>query len=228
MTKEPPVNADGRRSRSLWPFVALVIAAAALALGLVLGRRWAGLAEGTLVRSTPSVVVAVRDLARLEGAEFRIERVISLTDKQNRLFGLVQAEDAILLVESGAVVAGTDLSGLTDADVAVDAARHSVRITLPPSQILSARLDEDHTFVYRRDTELLAQRKETLETRARQEAERTLAAAASEGGIVERSNESVRRTVESLMRSLGFTQIEVTLRGVPSELRGAPSEANGR
>jgi hypothetical protein len=191
----------------------------ALSLGIVVGRRWTGSSadETTTVRATPSVVVAIRDLARLEGAEFRIDRVVSLTDKQDRFFGLVEAKDAILLVASGAVVAGTDLSGLADGDVVVDAAKHHVRITLPSSQVLSARLDDNHTFVYRRDTDLLAERKESLESRARQEAERTLEEAARQGGILTRSNDSVRRTVDTLLRALGFTEVEVVFRGAPSE-----------
>lgn len=214
---EGPTKVQARGARGFWPLVAVVVGGAALALGVVLGRVWARAGESLVVRSTPSVVVAVRDLARLEGAEFRIDRVISLTDKQDQLFGLVKAKDAILLVASGSVVAGVDLSGLTDADVAIDPVRHQVRLRLPSSEILSSRLDAHHTFVYRRDTDLLAERKETLETQARQEAERTLAKAAAEGGIVARSNENVRRTVESLLRSLGFSDVDVVLRGAPSE-----------
>lgn len=216
---EPAIVVD--RPRSIRPFViaGLVLAALGLAAGVMIGRKWPAASRdaATELRATPSVVVAVRDLARLEGAEFRIDRVISLTDKQERFFGLLEAKDAILLVASGAVVAGTDLSTLSDGDVETDEAHHRVRITLPSSQVLSARLDDDHTFVYRRDTDLLAERKETLESRARQEAERTLEEAARKGGIVARSNDSVRRTVDSLLRSLGFTDVEVIFRGAPSE-----------
>jgi len=201
--------------------VGVVLAALSLLAGIMVGRKWpAASPESTAeLRATPSVVVAVRDLARLEGAEFRIDRVISLTDKQERFFGLLEAKDAILLVASGAVIAGTDLSALAEGDVDADAAHHRIRITLPSSQVLSARLDDDHTFVYRRDTDLLAERKETLESKARQEAERTLEEAARKGGIVSRSNDSVRRTVDSLLRSLGFTDVEVIFRGAPSEAR---------
>jgi hypothetical protein len=210
---------ESRSGRRLVVAAMLFAVAGAMTLGVVLGRRWAGSSaeETTTVRATPSVVVAVRDLARLEGAEFRIDRVVSLTDKQDRFFGLVEAKDAILLVASGAVVAGTDLSGLADGDVVVDAAKHHARITLPSSQVLSARLDDNHTFVYRRDTDLLAERKESLESKARQEAERTLEEAARQGGIVARSNDSVRRTVDSLLRALGYTEVEVVFRGAPSE-----------
>jgi len=213
------VRTGEHRSGRRTVIAAMILAVGALTLGVAVGRRWAGSsAEATTsVRATPSVVVAVRDLARLEGAEFRIDRVVSLTDKQDRFFGLVEAKDAILLVASGAVVAGTDLSGLADGDVVIDATKHRVRITLPQSQVLSARLDDNHTFVYSRDTDILAERKESLESRARQEAERTLEEAARQGGIVARSNDSVRRTVDSLLRALGFTDVEVVFRGAPSE-----------
>jgi hypothetical protein len=219
MSAETIVRTDRNPVRRLWVLVALLGFAAAMTLGVVVGRRWARSPDDdtTTVQATPSVVVAIRDLARLEGAEFRIDRVVSLTDKQERLFGLVEAKDAILLVASGAVVAGTDLSGLADGDVVADMAKHKVRITIPSSQVLSARLDDNHTFVYRRDTDLLAERKESLESRARQEAERTLEEAARQGGIVARSNDSVRRTIDSLLRALGFTEIEIVIRGAPSE-----------
>src|SRR5436190_5126315 len=93
----PLVRGEVRRpSARLWIVLSALVLLGALALGVVLGRRWAGRSteDKTTVRTTPSVIVAVRDLARLEGAEFRIDRVVSLTDKQDRLFGLVEAKDA--------------------------------------------------------------------------------------------------------------------------------------
>jgi hypothetical protein len=55
----------------------------------------------------------------------------------------------------------------------------------------------------------LAERKESLETRARQAAEQTLRAAAEDAGILERAEQSVARTVKSLVRSLGFEEVHV-------------------
>lgn len=202
-------------------FLVVVLVAAGAVGGVVVGWLWAhhetNARDVTVVRSTPSVVVAVRDLARLEGAEYRIERVISLNDKQSRLFGMIHAEDAILLVAAGVVTAGVDLANLRDGDVEVDEGRRTARLTLPSSVVLAARLDNERTFVFKRDTDLLAERKDSLETLARQEAERTLRAAAEEGGIVRRSDENVRRTVESLIRSLGYTSVTVVFRDAPPE-----------
>jgi hypothetical protein len=160
----------------------------------------------------PNVVVAVRDLARLEGAQADVERVIDLSDKQSSLFGLLEAHDAILLIAAGQVTAGVDLGTIGEGDVRIDPKKHSARIRLPKPQILSSRLDNERTYVYSRQTDLLARRKETLETQARQLAERSITDAAREGGIEARAQKSVQRTVESLVRSLGFTQVEVEFR----------------
>jgi hypothetical protein len=199
--------AVGRGSQS-W-FLAVVT----LALGLVLGKfapewfKWGKAAE-----PLPDVITQVRELSRLEGVSYHVERVVDLKDKQQALFGLVSAEDAILLVASGDVTAGVDFGKLGPGDVAVSADRRSVTLHLPPVEIFSARLDNDRTYVHTRKTDALAERKESLETEARRAAEQTLRAAAEEGGIQKRAEQSVERTVRSLMRSLGFSDVHIDFR----------------
>ena len=217
---EDPVPTKKKGRVLLW----LAFGASLLTLGAVLGvlslRAWQRFEQrgsSTEIEASPSIISAVRDLARLEGAEFQIERVISLKDKQSRFFGLVQPEDALLLVASGTVVAGVDLSTLSESDFILDPVRRSATITLPSSTVFAARLDNQRTFVFKRDTDLLAERTESLETRARQEAEKSLAVAAEEGKIVDRSNASVRRTVETLVRSLRYRVVTVTFRGGPGD-----------
>lgn len=166
----------------------------------------------TTVRPTPSVVRAVRDLARLETASFHMERVIDLRETQSRAFGLIEAEDAILLVAAADVTAGVDLAGLRDEDVVHDAARSRVTLTLARPTVLSTRLDSEHTFVHSRTTDLLARRQEQLESRARQEAERTLAAGAVEAGLLRRAEDNAARTITSLARSMGYADVEVRWR----------------
>lgn len=168
--------------------------------------------DTTIVRSAPSVVVAVRDLARLESAQYHVERVIELRDRQSRLFGLITAEDAILLVAVGDVTAGVDLTLLRDGDVVVDPAKGTARLALPAVEVLWTRLDNDHTWIYSRTTDFLAQRHENLETRARQEAESTLEESALERGILARARDNAQRTIEALVRSLGYTDVTVTWR----------------
>lgn len=194
------------RSRRL---ASWVFAIALLALGATLGRyapRWL---EAGGERRWPDVITQVRELSRLEGVSYHVERVVDLKDQQRTLLGLVVAEDAILLVASGEVVAGVDLGRLAPDDIVVAADRRSVKIRLPPAEVFSARLDSERTYVYNRKTDLLAERRESLETRARQAAEETLRTAAEDAGILKRAEDSVSRTVKSLVRSLGFETVQV-------------------
>ena len=166
-------------------------------------------ASRTIVRPTPDVVVAVRDLARLEAVSFHMERVIDVRDRQSRLFGLLETEDAILLVAVGDVSAGVDLTEIRAGDVLVDREAMTAEITLPPPRVLHARLDTERTYVHTRDTEALARRSETLETRARQEAEGSIRQSAIEAGILDRARDNAATTVRTLVESLGYHQVEI-------------------
>jgi hypothetical protein len=164
------------------------------------------------VRPTPDVLRAVQDLARLETVSFHMERVVDLREAQARAWGLIEAEDAILLVAVGDVVAGVDLVALRPEDVRADPAASTATLTLPRATVFSARLDSERTYVHSRTTDVLAQRQEQLETRARQEAERSIAAAAQEAGILRRAEENAARTITGLVRAMGFRDVNIRWR----------------
>jgi hypothetical protein len=183
---------------------------ALLGVGAALGRwapRWFAALDERAHR--PGVITQVRELSRLEGVSYHVERVVDLKDEQRLLFGMVAADDAILLVASGDVVAGVDLGRIQPADVMLGADGRSVTLRLPRAEVFSARLDNARTYVHSRTTDLLAQRRESLETQARRAAEQTLRAAAEDAGILKRAEDSVARTVSSLVRALGFEQVRV-------------------
>ena len=170
----------------------------------------------TIVQPTPNVLVAVRDLARLESASFHMERVIDLSDRQSHLFGLITSDDAILLVAVADISAGVDLQKLTTADLVADPLKKTVKIRLPAPEVFHAELDNSKTYVHTRRTGALATRAENLETRARQEAERTLIDAAVQAGLLTRANDNVRHAVEGLLRALGYTAIDITSTDPPA------------
>lgn len=207
------------RERSIRVTAGAILVLLALVIGGAIGA-WAWSAahappppsETISARTGPDVVVAVRDLARLEAAEFHMERVIELTSTQQRLFGLVEAEDTILLVAAADVIAGVDLGELREGDIVVDREARTATITLPAPRVLVTRLDNRRTFVHSRSTDLLAERGDRLETQARQEAERTLEASAIEAGILDRARAHSAATVEALVRSLGYDDVRVTFR----------------
>ncbi len=191
------------------PLAFVIAGVAALAAVLIFLRP---IDDGLSVRSGPSVVVAVRDLARLETVEYHIERVIDLRDSQSLLFGLIRTEDAILFVAVGQVTAGVDLGELSADDVVVDQRQGTAAITLPPARVLSTRLDSEKSWVFARTTGVLARRQEDLETRARREAERSLEQNAIEGKILERARVNAERTVAAFVRSLGYDSVTVSSR----------------
>jgi len=163
----------------------------------------------TVVRPTPDVVVAMRDLARLESASYHMERIVDLRDQQSRFFGLVDAEDAILLVAAGDVTAGVDLTEMADGDVVVEPELGRATITLPAPHVLTTDLDNERTYVHSRETDTLAEQSHTLESRARREAERTLEASAVEAGLLDRARDNASTAVTTLVRALGYEHVEI-------------------
>jgi hypothetical protein len=160
--------------------------------------------------TTPVVLTAVRGLARLESVAYHMERVIDLKQRQPRLFGLIEVDDAILLVAAGDVIAGVDLAKMRDGDVTAFPAERRVQIQLPPPEILTTRLDNELTYVHSRKTDLLAERGQEIETRARQIAEESIRDAALSAGILDRARQSAEQTLTVLVRSLGYDRVDVT------------------
>jgi hypothetical protein len=161
------------------------------------------------VRNTDTVQIAIRNLARLESVSFHMERVIDLKEERARAFGMIKAQDAILLVAAGDVVAGVDLSKLKDGDVSTDPDAHRVQIRLPPAEILSVALDDARTYVHSRQTTLLTKPAVDLESRARQQALSAIRDAALQAGILERARTNASQTLRALLHSLDYEVVFV-------------------
>ena len=168
------------------------------------------------MKPAPNVLLSVRDLQRLESVEMHMERVVDVRSKQSHLFGLTQSEDALLLIAAGDVIAGVDLSELQEGDVEVDWKARRAKIVLPPPKVLGSKIDNERTYVYSRNVDLFAKRKESLESEARAEAEKEIVKGARDAGILDRAGKSASHTVENLVRSLGFDRVEVTSKAPPS------------
>ena len=186
--------------------LALVVAAVLAYVSMERGHPGA---SRTVVRPTGTVLMSIRDLARLETNELHMEKVIDLTDKQSRLFGLIDTSDAILLVAAGDVTIGIDLTKLGEGDVVVDRETGSARVTLPAPEILSVRLDEEHTYVYKRSTSLLGDRDEHLESKARQEAVRSIEEAAKDSAVMEKARKQAERQIGDLLQKFGISRTTI-------------------
>jgi len=121
----------------------------------------------------------------------------------------IDTTDAIVLIAAGDVTIGIDLTKLEDQDFSVDHETGAAHLMLPPPEVLSVRLDEEHTYVYRRATALLAQRNEHLESKARQEAIKAIDEAARDGAVMEKARKQAERQVRDLLSKLGVANLTV-------------------
>ena len=159
---------------------------------------------------TPIVVIThVNALGRLETAEFAMQTVIDLENDPSNLWEQLVGTDKLMLVAEGEVVAGFDLNKVHKDDIIVDGT--TVKIILPPPEILHSRIDNERTYVYERKTGLLVKPDQTLESRARLLAEQALVDWAIKRDIHKKAEEYGRIQIENLLRSLGFTKITIEI-----------------
>lgn len=152
--------------------------------------------------SRDAVVKEMRQLGRLETSSFTIEKIIEAKKDgggpwRNILFG-----DKLLLIANGEVVAGYDLSTLSENDV--EKTSGTLRVKLPAPQILSVRLDNEKTRVYDRDQGILSRGDKDLESEARLAAEQSIRDAACAAGILREAEENAVKQLKAVLGALGY------------------------
>jgi hypothetical protein len=160
----------------------------------------------TIYPDAVTVVLQVRSLARLETAQYTIEKVITAETGQGAfevLFG-----DRLLFVAHGQVIAGVDLGKIQQSDVTVTPAG-GVTLIMPAAEVFVATLDNDKSYVYDRQTGLFTKGEPNLETLARQAAEDEIEKAALEDGILRLAQTNAETFVGNLLRSLRFTSVTI-------------------
>jgi hypothetical protein len=156
----------------------------------------------------PAVIRQIQALNRLEATTYLTEQVITAEQSGNAFYNFFRG-DKLLLVASGEVIAGFDLTKLRPEDVQVSADGVTTTVTLPPAEVLLSRLDNEKTRVYSRDTGILTSGDPGLESAARLEAEQRIVQAACEGGILKRAVEDGRRNIENLVKAFGAKNVVV-------------------
>jgi hypothetical protein len=157
----------------------------------------------TILPDPVTIVHDVRSLARLETIQYSIEKVITAETSQGPLGFLFG--DRLLLVAHGEVIAGLDLSQMSPDDLWVE--DQVLHVRLPEPEIFIATLDNDRTYVYDRETGILRQRDITLETSARQAAEKEIESAALEDGILEQARQNGEVFMMRLLLDLGYPDV---------------------
>lgn len=155
-----------------------------------------------------AVIKEIRNLQRMETASFTIEKIIdggtSGNTFQQLLFG-----DKILLIAHGQVIAGFDLSQISEKDMLIDG--KNIRLTLPKPQILVTTLDNTQTRVYDRTRGILNPGDKDLESKAREAAQNSIRDAACKGDILKQASDNARKQLSAFLSALGFTQVSIDI-----------------
>jgi hypothetical protein len=154
----------------------------------------------TIIPDPVTYINEVRALARLETIQYSVEKVITGETGGGTfksLFG-----DKILFVGHGTVIAGIDMEKLKPEDMHYENGVLTVR--LPPAEIFIATLDNEKSYVYQRDTGLLAKPDINLETLVRQNAEDEIRKAAIEDGILNQAQANAGAYLFKFFAALGY------------------------
>jgi len=208
---------SSRSSRPIIVGCAAFVAALALsALTMVLVIRGAATHADSFVSSwlrrtthtdltQPTVVDRIQKLQRLETVVYTMDKIVT-GEKQSAIWPDFLAGDKLLLMVHGEVIAGIDFAALKPADVQLTG--KSVRVRIPPAQVLVTRLDSTKTRVYSRQTGLLVPVDPNLESQVRDAAERELQRSALADGILQKAQENARATISGLMQGMGFQEVQ--------------------
>ena len=181
-------------------------AAVVIALVTVWAIRASWLGQPRVDTSMPTVVRQIQQLQRLETVVYGMDKIVA-GGQENRYLPKLLAGDRLLLMVYGEATAGVDLGRVGPADMVISGA--SVRITIPPAEIFSTRIDNDRTRVYSRETGLFSSVDPNLESEVRRVAEQQVRQAALDQGILQLATTNARATLTDFLRVAGFERVDV-------------------
>lgn len=173
--------------------------------------------------TSAAVIKQMQSMQRLETTRYTIETVVEASTSD----GWFSKGERLLLIAHGNVIAGFDLGKLRVEDVQVSADGKSVRITLPPAEILATGLVEEKTRVYSKESGTLLyvlpkSGDPNLETAARRHGAQQILQSACEDGIMKRANEDGITAVRNLLTLAGFEIVQVETREPSATACAAP------
>jgi hypothetical protein len=154
----------------------------------------------TIIPDPVTIIKDIHALARLETIQYTVEKVITAEIGQGN-FGFLFG-DKLLFVAHGFVIAGIDMEKLQPGDMQMINGVLNVR--LPPAEIFVTTLDNEKSHVYDRQTGLLTQGDQNLESTARQAAEEEIKKAALEDGILNLAEQNAETFLSKFFGALGF------------------------
>jgi Protein of unknown function (DUF4230) len=172
-------------------------------------------------RSQPVLLKAIEDLEVFKAATGNFQVVVDL-EEGSRGIPLVIKGERTLFVAGGSVDAEVDFSGIGEGAIKVSADGERVEITLPRARLTQARVDPAQSRVFSRERGLLDRLGSVLSDNPTSErelyllAQARMQAAAAQSDLLARAEQNTRAMLESMLRSLGYTDVTVTFRDPPS------------
>ena len=177
--------------------------------------------EQTIDRSGPAVLKSIRDVGEFHAASGYYELVVDV-EKDVKPVPSFLAGERTLFVAAGDVDVVVDFRKLKDDAVKVNADRTQAILTLPRPTLAEPVVNTDRSYVYQHDRGLVDRLRDAFGKNPGQEqqlyalAKQKLAAAAQGSGeLTTRGEATTRAMLTGLLRSLGFTDVQIRFEGDP-------------
>lgn len=152
------------------------------------------------VQGAPAIVTEIRAMRTLVTSEFSTQ-VVEMAES-----GWVPGfPERIILQAKGTILAGIDLSKITEGDIAVEGS--SVTIRIPPAEIISQEVENVELFTVEG---LLPGIDSRLQNQAQDAAHEELLHVACESGILRDAEEEAEEALTDLLNNLYFETVTVT------------------
>jgi hypothetical protein len=155
------------------------------------------------------VVQQVRGVSELTTAIFAMEAVVPAS-RDRTLGGYTIGKTTLLYIAYGEVRAGVDLAKLDESDIQLTA--NTLRLQLPPPEILDSKIDVTRSNVYDYDRGFLSLGPDAapeLQQLAQQETLKKVVAAACAQGILQEANDRAELAVSQLLTTAGYANFSV-------------------
>lgn len=219
---EPERVTEPRTNRRRGLINSALIAAAVLAVVLTAGAldlvpNWLNpFGVQTKDRTGPAVLKSIRDLSRYEAATGDFQVVVDL-EKDAKFLPSAVRGNRTLFIGRGSVDAFVDFSKIANGAVTVNEDRTVATIRLPRSQLEPANLDPKKSYVFATQRGLLDRFGDLFSGNPNSQqqlyvlAQQKIQAAAADSGLRERADQNTKLMLASLLKSLGFKTVTVTI-----------------
>jgi hypothetical protein len=215
--KFAPVRTAIGRSFGKWVAIMVALALLGVLSVPILGFLWKGFSPFSskrVDRTQPALLSAISNLSDYRAASAQFTVVVDIEEDAKWLPAAVRGERTVLLA-TGSVDAGVDLSGLGASALTIDEATKSVVVRLPPATLRKAQLDLANTTVVQHKRGILDRVGSAFgdapkgENKAMRLAQTKLEKAARESTVLATAEANTTTMITSLVRGLGYTKVRV-------------------